>query len=152
MVGKQTATKREKHKLENAKWEVQSREHYGASPAQRNSFPQRAAGSVMEMGCWQLLWLTVNRILVRHIASGGAHRDWHHYSAMLNCNTPTVPPSIYLLVLLQPAQAQLVSNLWSWAGVIAEAICTYPDTKYMTCSTCLPTKLQRGLWQMKLKY
>lgn len=47
----------------------------------------------MEMGGWQLLWLTVNRILVRHIASGEAHGAWHHGGAMLSCNTPTVPPS-----------------------------------------------------------
>lgn len=65
----------------------------------------------MEMGGWQLLWLTVNRILVRHIASGEAHRAWYHCTTVLSCNTPTVPPSIILVPLLQPAQTPLVSNL-----------------------------------------
>lgn len=27
----------------------------------------------------------------------------------------------------------------------AEAVRAHPDTEYMTCSTCLPTKLQRAL-------
>lgn len=68
------------------------------------------------MGAWQLLWLTVNRILVRHTASGGAHGAWHWRRAVLSCNTPTVPSTLCVVPLLQPAQTLLVSNLWSKAG------------------------------------
>lgn len=143
--------KRETQDTECKVREVQSRQHHGASPAERNEFPQRTAGSVMEMGAWQLLWLTVNRILVRHTASGEAHGAWHHRSAVSSWNTPTVPPSICLVPLLQPAQTPLVSNLWSRVGVVAEAVRAHPDTKYMTCSTCLPTKLQRGLLSLQRK-
>lgn len=51
---------------------VRSRQHRRASPAERNEFPRGAPGSVMEMGARQPQWLTVNRILVRHTASGEA--------------------------------------------------------------------------------
>lgn len=54
----------------------ESGEHGSASLAQWNSFSQKATGNNMEMGAWQPLWLTVNRILVRHTASGEAHGAW----------------------------------------------------------------------------
>lgn len=54
-----------------------SSEHHSASLARWNLFPQKATGNIMEMGTWQPLWLTVNRILVRHTASGEAHGVWH---------------------------------------------------------------------------
>lgn len=52
---------------------TQNSEHHSASLARWNSFPQKATGDIMEMGAW----LTVNRILVRHTASGEAHGAWH---------------------------------------------------------------------------
>lgn len=55
---------------------VQSRQYRQASPAERNEFPHRAPGSVMEMGARQPQRLTVNRILVRHTASGEAQGSW----------------------------------------------------------------------------
>lgn len=69
-------------RLEENRWEEEGKntensEHHSASLAQWNSFPQKATGNIMEMGAWQPLWLTVNRILVRHTASGEAHGVWH---------------------------------------------------------------------------
>lgn len=64
---------------------MQSESGGSACLAQLNSFSQKATGNNMEMGAWQPLWLMVNRILVRHTASGEAHGAW------LQLNTCTEP-------------------------------------------------------------
>lgn len=99
---RETEVRSERGTEQAASWSISGREKLVSAEDCRQ---------LMEMGGWQPLWLTVNRILVRHIASGEAYGAWHHHSAVSSCNTPTVPPSICLVPLLQPAQTPLVSNL-----------------------------------------